>query len=286
MSSDAYNVLDAAAPPMSAEEERAVIARAQAGDAAAVEHMVRVWAPYVQAIAWRYAWHLGDLSAVLDGDDLWQEGAIALVEKAIPKFNASFGVRFSTYATRWVMQRIGRAIIQQGPTLRVPDYVHQAASKVRRERQAMEQRTGRTPEDGELVAAGVVTESDLAAASLAMMQPASLDVPMGEQSYDADNADAPLGDTIMDTRAASVEDQALSAVRVAAMWSIIDAVCTDRERRVLSLRYGRGGGVWMTLEEVGAVLALSRERVRQLERDALERLRRPHIRERLEERSA
>jgi RNA polymerase sigma factor (sigma-70 family) len=198
--------------------------------------------------------------AALDADDLFQEGVWGLM-RAIPKFDPERGLRFSTYVTWWIRQAVFRAIQEQSRPIRLPAAAFHAAWRLNTTRSRLEARLGRDPEMPELAAASGVTPETLQAILATEMAPLSLDAPLKGQSALA------LADAV--AARAQWEERLLDRLQVAELLPKLNR----RERQVLALRFGLGDGMARSLTQVAELLGVSRERVRQIEHEALAKAR-------------
>jgi RNA polymerase primary sigma factor len=240
----------------------AEVGRARRALAAAREEMVRAHLRLVISIAKKYR-----RNPSLDLLDLIQEGNMGLMH-AVEKFNHRHGVKVSTYAVWWIRQSITRAIADQSRLIRIPVHMTETATKVLRERRKLYQRHGREAMPTDIAARVGVPVARVEQVLSMVQEPTSLDLPIGE------DGDATLGDLI---KAPDAVDPQAAAEASALTGFVAEALAelTPREQRILSMRFGIGGAGEHTLEEVGKVFGVTRERIRQIEAKALAKLREP-----------
>ena len=236
---------------------------------AAREHLITANSRLVISVAKKY---MGRGVPFLD---LIQEGNIGLI-RAAKKFDYRRGHKFSTYATWWIRQAVTRAIADQGRTIRVPVHMGDQINKLLRIQHQLTQRLGRDPSVEELAVALEVTPHKVENMIQVARRPLSLETPTDDEE------DSVLGDFIQDDEFPAPDDTATYNLLREHLESVLDGL-PPREVRILQLRYGLLDGQAYTLEEVGRKMGVTRERVRQIEAQALSRLRHPAIRRKLRE---
>ena len=248
-------------PLLSNEEEKELAIAVENGDLEAKQRLAEANLRLVVSIAKRY------VGRGMQFLDLIQEGNMGLM-KAVDKFDYSKGFKFSTYATWWIRQAITRAIADQARTIRIPVHMVETINKLVREQRNLLQELGQDPTPEQIAERMGMTPDKVREILKIAQEPVSLETPIGEED------DSHLGDFIEDEVIENPVDYTTRVVLREQLDEVLDTF-TDREENVLRLRFGLDDGKMRTLEDVGKVFNVTRERIRQIEAKALRKLRHP-----------
>ena len=258
-------------PLLKASEEQELAKRILQGDLEAKNQLITANLRLVVSIAKHY---IGRGMLFLD---LIEEGNLGLI-KAVEKFDYTKNFKFSTYATWWIRQAITRAIADQARTIRIPVHMVETINKITRVQRQLVQKLGREPTAEEISEElnGSMTPDRIREIQRIALEPVSLESPIGEED------DSHLGDYVEDKESVSPTEYTTQSMIRSALYDVMSDL-TDREEKVLRLRYGIGDGKPRTLEEVGKEFGVTRERIRQIEAKAIRKLRHPTRQKKLDD---
>ena len=244
-------------PRLTPQQERELARRCAAGDAEAIRKMVNSNLRLVVSVAREYTGRGVPLM------DLIQEGSIGLIAAA-KKFDYTLDYRFSTYATKWIRQAVSRCLYNHGALIRVPVHTAERIRKIEQARTALLQETGQEPTTAQIAARCEIPEDKVISLMQKSPEICSLDAPMGDD-------DGTLAILLEDSYSRRPYEELVQDELAQAMEALLAAL-NDRQRQVLRLRYGMDDGICHSFEEIGGVLGVSKERARQIEKQAMEKL--------------